>query len=131
MSFSRYWRNATLNHHFGKAAYTAPAHIFVALSTANPGVDGSGLAEPSGGSYAPVETDPADWDTATVDVLSNIAAVLFPTPTGAWGTITHVALKDAAGGNVLASTPLSSPQVVTGTSLAPTFDVGSITVTQT
>lgn len=51
MSFSDYWEDATLNHLFGKAAYTAPT-IYVGLSTTQPAEDGTGVTEPSAGGYA-------------------------------------------------------------------------------
>jgi len=111
MSFSDYWENKILDHIFGKAAYAAPAHIYVAASTADPGESGSGLAEPSSGNYARVETDPADWTTATDGQIENAAAITFPTPTADWGAITHVALFDAAtGGNFLARGQLPTVQ---------------------
>ncbi|NLH41306.1 MAG: hypothetical protein GX448_05655 [Planctomycetes bacterium] len=111
MSFSDYWENKILDHIFGKAAYTAPTHIYVAASTADPGESGSGLSEPAGGNYARVETDPADWTAAADGQIENAAAITFPTPTADWGAITHVALFDAAtGGHFLARGQLPTVQ---------------------
>ena len=132
MSFSDYWENKILDHIFGKSSYTAPAHIYVGLSLADPGDDGSGLSEPSGGSYVRVETSPSDWTAASGGVIENAVDITFPNPTGNWGLITHCALFDAAsGGNFLAGTPLTSSYNVTETSEAPKFIAGDITVTQT
>jgi len=111
MSFSDYWENTILDHIFGKAAYTAPAHIYVAASLADPGESGTGLTEPSDGNYIRVETDPADWSTAVDGQIENAAAIVFSTPTADWGVITHVALFDAAtDGNFLARGELPTVQ---------------------
>lgn len=111
MSFSDYWEDKILDHIFGKAAYTAPAHIYVAASLADPGESGTELAEPSGGSYTRVETDPVDWSAAAEGQIENTATIVFPTPTADWGVITHIALFDAAtGGNFLARGQLPTVQ---------------------
>ncbi len=115
-SFSNYLENKFLNHVFGCGArnvYTPPSNIYVALSTADPTDDGSGLAEPSGGSYARISTDENDWDVAVSGALSNVADILSPQATASWGTITHIALFDAAsGGNMLAHGPLGDSQAI-------------------
>jgi hypothetical protein len=125
-SFSNYLENALLKHVFNGTAYSAPAAVYVALSTADPLDDGSALAEPSGNGYA--RTQVASWSTASAGQVSNAAQVQFPQATGAWGTITHFALLDAAsGGNLLAHAPLAAAlSVQTGN--APLFDVGGIVV---
>jgi len=112
MSFSNYWENEILDHLFGKGTYTPPT-IYVGLSTADPGDDGSGLAEPSGNGYARVETSAADWNTASGGALDNANDITFPEATGSWGTITHFALFDAAtGGNMLAEGALSASKAI-------------------
>ncbi len=100
--FADYWENEILDHLFGKGNYTPPT-IYVGLSTAEPNDDGSGLAEPSGNSYARAQTAPSDWNAASGGSLDNAGDITFPAATGSWGTITHFALFDAAtGGNLLA-----------------------------
>jgi len=112
MSFSNYWENEILDHLFGKGTYSPPT-IYVGLSTADPGDDGSGLAEPSGNGYARVETSAADWNTASGGALDNANDITFPEATGSWGTITHFALFDAAtGGNMLAEGALSASKAI-------------------
>ncbi len=130
MSFSDYWENRILDHIFGKAAYTAPSHIYVALSRADPGELGSGVQEPSSGNYSRVETDPADWSAAAAGAIENAAAITFPTPTADWGGMTHAALYDAAtGGNLLACGELPSVLNVYATSPAPELAAGKLVVT--
>lgn len=128
MSFSDYWEAAILDHVFNKSAYTAPSNIFVALSTADFGEDGSGAAEPSGNGYARVSTAAADW-TRTGNTMSNANDVQFPQATGAWGTVTHFGLYDAAsGGNFLGSGALGqSKSPVSGD--VPKFSAGDLDVT--
>ena len=93
------------------------SNVYMALSTADPTVDGSGISEPSGNGYARkvlttsyglngtshafgnVSYDDLT-DTATV---SNSYEIQFPKATGSWGTITHFAIFSAAtGGTMLA-----------------------------
>jgi len=106
-SFADYWENEILDHLFGKDSYTPPT-IYVGLSTADPTDDASGLAEPSGNSYARVATAGADWNTASGGTLDNANDITFPEASGSWGTITHFTLFDAASaGNMLAHGSLS------------------------
>lgn len=136
MSFSIYVQQALLNSMFGKtsalgALASAPT-VYVGLSTADPGEDGSGLAEPSGNGYARVATAAADWNAASAaspSVLDNANAISFPSATGAWGACTHFALFDAAtGGNVLGSAALSTAKSPT-TGDTPSYAAGQLLVT--
>ena len=90
--------NLILDHIFNTSAFAVPAAApKVALSTADPTEDGSGLSEPSDG-YARVQTAAADWSAASVGSLHNDNAISFGTATGAWGTLTHFALYGSASG---------------------------------
>ena len=111
-SFTNYWENEILDHLFGKGNYTPPT-IYVGLSTAEPNDDGSGLTEPSGNSYARVQTTASDWNIASGGSLDNAGDITFPTATGSWGTITHFALFDAAtGGHLLAYGELNHSRAI-------------------
>jgi hypothetical protein len=111
-SFSDYWENEVLDHLFGKGNY-APPTIYVALSTADPGDDGSGISEPSGDGYARAATAAIDWSAAAGGTLTNADAIEFPEAADAWGTVTHFALFDAAaGGNLLAHGALSESKAI-------------------
>jgi len=111
-SFSDYWENEILDHIFGKGSYTPPT-IYVALSTADPTDDGSGLSEPSGNGYARGQTSPSDWNAASGGALDNANEIAFNEATGSWGTITHFALMDAvSGGNMLAHGALSQSKTI-------------------
>jgi len=128
MSFADFWENEILDHIFGKGSYTPPT-IYVGLSTADPGEDGSGLSEPSGGNYARVATAAADWNAAAAGVIDNANDIVFNEATGSWGNITHAALFDAeTGGNLLASGALlQSKQIDSGDT--PKFPAGDFDVT--
>lgn len=125
--FSNYWENKILDHVFGKGSYTPPT-IYVALSTADPLDDASGLSEPSGNGYARVQTDVSDWSPASGGSLSNVADITFGAAAGSWGTITHFALFDAAtGGNMLAHGALNQPKAIGGSSTA-RFEAGDLDI---
>lgn len=136
MSFANRTAQAVLNSIFGKAsvfgALASAPPIYVALSTAAIGEDGSGIAEPVGNGYARVATVAADWNDATLadpSLLDNAAAITFPEATGAWGTITHFALFDAVtGGNYLASGALTLAKSPTDGD-TPAFAAGTLDVT--
>jgi hypothetical protein len=126
--FSDYWENEVLDHLFDKGLY-APPTIYVALSTADPGDDGAGAVEPTGGSYSRIETSNADWTAAVGGVIGNADAIEFAEATSAWGTITHFALYDAAlGGNLLAYGPLVESKTVAGGDVV-RFPAGDLIVT--
>jgi hypothetical protein len=90
----------------GAGATLLGGSLEVALSTADPLEDGSGLAEPSGNGYArvSVNNDGAQWGAASTGgdgkgLKDNLATITFPAASGgAWGLISHWAIID--GGNV-------------------------------
>ena len=126
-SFSNFWEDKILNHIFGKNNYSPPT-IYVALSTADPLEDGSGLAEPVGNAYARVETSASDWNTASGGSLDNANDIIFPKSTGSWGTITHFALFDAeTNGNLLANGALNQSKAV-DSSYTAIFDAGDLNI---
>ena len=87
---------------------TRPTAWYVGLFTAAPGEAGGGT-EVSGGSYA----REAVTFTVSGDTASNSAAVEFPTATGTWGTITHLAVFDAStGGNQIAYAALTASKAI-------------------
>lgn len=87
-----YLSNEILDHVFGNGSYTAPT-ISVGLSTANPGDDGSGTAEPSGNNYS--ATAHSAWDVSSGGASENTGTITFPTPSGPWGDLTHHFLENA------------------------------------
>ena len=132
MSASNYLENEILDHILGAAAWSAPSTLYVSLHTADPGESGAQDAnEVSGGSYArvAVTNNLTNFPAASGGAKSNGAAITFPTATGAWGTVTHWAIGDAASGagNILFSGALSvSKSIVSGDPVS--FPIGDLQV---
>ena len=100
-SISNFLELELLDHVLKTGAYTVPTNIYVALSTADPLDDGSGIAEPVGASYARVVMN--SWDAATARATENTNQITFAQAEQDFGTITHWAIFDAiTGGNFLA-----------------------------
>ena len=104
-----------LDHVFGVGSYSAP-DIYIAFSTTTPTDSGPNVTEPSGSNYA--RTQCSSWTTASDGACANDGAIECPTPSGSWGTCTHMAAFDAstAGnclfwGNVTDQEPLSGNTV--------------------
>ncbi|MEO0678991.1 MAG: hypothetical protein AAF192_01090 [Pseudomonadota bacterium] len=116
-SLTNYAAQATLNALFGKTsafgALGSRPTLYVAASTTAPAENGTGVSEPSGAGYARVATAPSDWTAASLadpSSLANSADIAFNAATGAWGTLSHFAIFDAAsGGNLIASGALLDP----------------------
>lgn len=94
---------------------TAPANVYIALHTADPG--DTGASEVTGNAYARVAVSTTGgWSDpgATSGATENAAAITFPqaTPAG-WGTVTHVSVWDAAtAGNMLFRGALAASKTV-------------------
>lgn len=107
-NLSNYAENKVLDHVLGTTAYTRPT-VYLALFTTDPTDAGTGT-EVSGGAYA---RQIIAFNTSVNGSTSNSADVLFPAATASWGTITHIALYDAAtAGNILWHGPLSSSKAI-------------------
>lgn len=137
-SMSDYVENNILNSLLRGTAWPAVSgNTYVGLSTADPLDDGSGIAEPAGGSYARVAVSRAtgSWDApanqAGAQKTANTGAVTFAAPTGNWGTITHFFVSDASsGGNMLMSGALTTPRTINNGDGAPSFAAGTLTITE-
>ncbi len=132
-SFSNFLELELLDHVWGNAAYSAPATIYVGLSTADPTEDGSGIAEPGAGSYArvAVTNNATNWPVAAAGAKANGTAVTFTKATASWGTLTHMIYMDAiSGGNMLAYATLTVSKTITTDDTA-TFAIGELDITLT
>lgn len=101
-SLSNYSENELLDHIFN-AAYSPVATVYLAISTADIGEAGSGLAEPlTANAYA---RKAISFAAAASRKVTQTGAVTFDTATDSWGTITHWGIYDSgtrAAGNCLA-----------------------------
>jgi hypothetical protein len=141
-AMSDYLENKLVDHIFRNRSYTVPSTIYVALFTAAPSDSGGGT-EVSGGNYARVQVGPSDsaWKSTqgtTTAVASsgtggqtmNGSAIVFPTPSAAWGQITHFGIFDAStSGNLLFHGALASPKTVNNGDPAPQYNADALTVT--
>lgn len=112
-----------IDHVYNQVSYAATVTTYVALFTAAPGETGGGT-EVSGGAYARVLVNPNSgiapkWNLAVADggsggyLVDNANDITFPTATANWGTVTHVATKDAAAaGNFLHYGALTASKTV-------------------
>ena len=123
MPLSTYAANKLLDHITGDTDYNVPT-VYVGLSTANPGKTASGLAEPSGGSYAR-KAVAGLWSAAASGSKTNDTEIPFDLATGSWGTITYFALFDAlTEGNMLWYGALTQSKIVVSGD-TPKFDIGN------
>lgn len=105
MPFSTAIDNSILDHFTGKSTWTAPAAVYVGLSSTTPTKSGGNVTEPSGGAYARVQISAAQFTTASSSSTATNADRSFPQATADWLSgvdLTHIVLYDAAsGGNFL------------------------------
>tara|TARA_B110000483_G_scaffold144340_1_gene172323 strand:+ start:4504 stop:4881 length:378 start_codon:yes stop_codon:yes gene_type:complete len=123
MSFSNTYETIVLKFAFNADSVTRPTNWYLGLFTSNPGEGGG--TEISGNGY----TRKAVTFTVTGDTATNSGAVEFDVATGSWGTISHVAVFDAAsGGAQIAYAALTTAKAIdTGDVLR--FPVGDVDIT--
>ena len=113
----------------GETAVLAPltTTAYVSLHTADPA--DAGASEVSGAAYA--RQGPTTFTNAgnNPTVASNSAIITFPAATGAWGTISHFGVWDAAtAGNFRGSGAVTTPKAV-GSGDTARFAAGALTIT--
>lgn len=99
-----YLKHKILDEVYGGTAFSAPATLYLGLSTTTPAADGTGVTEPAGGSYArvAVTNNGTNFPSASGGAKANGTVITFPTATASWGTCTYWTLYDASsGGNLL------------------------------
>jgi len=99
---SDYLENKVLDHVLTTSGYTAPSTRYLALFTANTGLESnSPSAEVSTSATAYIRKT-VTFAAASSGSSATNATVTFDTATANWGTITHVAVMDAeSSGNVI------------------------------
>lgn len=129
--FSDYFEAAILNWFRGTTFPVATGSVYASLHTAATADDGTGT-EISGNAYARVAISKAagSWTApAAAGVITNVAAVTFPTSTGAQGTATHGALWDAATvGNMIMHGALGASKII-GTGDVFQYAAGQLSIT--
>lgn len=142
-AFSDYLENSLIDWILrGQTAPALGASLHVGLFTAAP-TDAGGGTEVTGGAYARVAVSRAlaSWagtqaagsttaSTGTGGATSNNAAITFPAPTAAWGSIVGMGIFDAAtGGNLLFYAALAQAKTVNNGDAAPAFNPAQLTIT--
>lgn len=132
MSKSNYLEGKILDHSYGIATFTAPATLYIALFTGDPGETGT-ASEVAGNAYARVAvTNSAVTWSRTAGVISNIIPITFAAPSpSAWGTVTHFGLFTAASGSTeyWGGDQLDTPRA-TAVGVALSFAAGELTHTE-
>lgn len=129
---SDYLKDALVNHIFRSTTLDKPLELWIGLFTDQPGPGNAG-AECAGNGYARAQLNPGEvnWNAPSSGdgATSNGADIVFPAPTGSWGSVLAAGVFDAsAGGNLLAYATLTTPADV-GLGDAPTIVAGALTVT--
>lgn len=137
-----YLENKWIDHTFRGIAWPAPTVLAVGLLTAAAS-DAGGGTEVVGTGYARAQLDPSatNWrntqnsgtgaSSGTSGQTANAVVITFPAPTGPWGVATHFGIWDAlSGGNLLYQAPLAAAKTINSGDPAPTFPVGTLTVTE-
>lgn len=128
---SDYLEDAVLDHVLGNTALAQPATLYLGLFTndstnATANLEAGILTdEVTGGSYI---REVATFNAATTGSASSSATVTFTTATANWGTISHVAVMDAASaGNVLFYGAVTTAKLITS---GDTFQIsaGNLTI---
>jgi hypothetical protein len=116
---SQYVRDKIVGWLFGSAFGAAPTAYVALCTTAPTAIDGTGLVEVSGGSYARQAVggsgalSTSGSGTSALRQASASGTITFPVATLNWGTIVGVAFYDAlTNGNFLGYGDLTASQVV-------------------
>lgn len=100
-----YLQKKLQDHTLGLAAYTMPTTVYASLHTSDPTDTGSTTGEisTSGTGYARIAiTSKMNVTDSVTGISSNNVSITFGPASTDWGTITHVAISDAAtAGNML------------------------------
>jgi hypothetical protein len=131
-TFANAARNGLLDLAFGAATYTRSGSVYAAVFTAPPNYTGGGT-EVSGGGYSRVAiaNNSTNFPGASAGSKTTGTAIIFPTPSADWGSITDIGLFDSGSlgsGNLLYFKTLTTTRSVLA---GQTFVIaaGALTVT--
>ena len=106
---SNYLENALVNVTLRATAYTAPTTVYLALYSTDP-TDADTGTEITGTNYA---RQSITFGAPSNGATTNSAAIEFPQAGSAWGTVTHIGIRDAlTTGNLLYHTPLDTSKTI-------------------
>jgi hypothetical protein len=111
--------NDTLDLLLGTAGLL-PGTVYIGLMLSAPLRDGTSVVEPVGNGYARVAVvnNLTQWPAAAARRKTHANDIVFPTASGAWGTLTHFGIFDSASaGALLIADALSNPRTVNATDI--------------
>jgi hypothetical protein len=127
---SDYLEDEILDHVLGKGArdFTSPANIFIGLFTSSAGLESNNPSSEVSTSSTGYERKAVTFNAASGGSADNSATVTFDVATANWGTVSHVAVMDAASaGNVLFHGPVTtSKSIETGDTFQ--ISAGNLTI---
>lgn len=123
MSLSAYGAQALLNAYFGNTSnfgtLSSRPTLYIGLSQTLPTAAGGNITEPTGGGYARVVANPADWGDATLAIpseIKNVNAIVFAPATADWlggANLAYAVFFDAlTAGNFLKHGTLTTAKAV-------------------
>ncbi|HCV42215.1 MAG TPA: hypothetical protein DGH68_01935 [Bacteroidetes bacterium] len=116
-------------------SWNAAANLFASLHAADPGETGDqSTSESTYGSYTRVtiSRSTSAWTTSSTTACVNLASINFPLGTaGAASPVTYMGIGTSfsGAGTLLYSGALAS-QLAVGVGVTPSFDTGSVTITE-
>ena len=133
-SKSDYLENKILDHVLSDGAFTEPANVYLALTTATPtdASTGATLTEANYTTYARVEMLATEFSAASSGSKTNTAAFTFPACTAGDDTIIGFAILDSAtigAGNILYWGTVTS-KVIDTSNTPPTVAIGALVITE-
>lgn len=130
MAMTSYLQKKLGDHAIGKASWTMPTTVYLALFLASPGENGSLTSEISGGSYVRVAITSlmGAFDSVT-GIAVNTSAITFAAPTAAWGAVGFLGIVDAStAGSVLYYAQIANSKVINNGDAAFSIPIGALTV---
>tara|TARA_Y100000114_G_scaffold140060_1_gene144626 strand:+ start:591 stop:989 length:399 start_codon:yes stop_codon:yes gene_type:complete len=99
---SDYLEDKLLDHVLGNTAFSQPSNIYLALFTADTGLEANSPSAEISTSSTGYGRQAVSFAASSSGSASTSATVTFSAATANWGTVTHVAVMDAStSGNVL------------------------------
>ena len=99
---SDYLEDKLLDHVLGNTAFTQPSNIYLALFTADTGLEANSPSAEISTSGTAYGRQSVSFAASSSGSAATSATVTFSAATANWGTVTHVAVMDAStSGNVL------------------------------
>lgn len=99
---SDYLEDKLLDHVLGNTAFSQPSNIYLALFTADTGLEANSPSAEISTSSTGYSRQSVSFAASSSGSASTSATVTFSAATANWGTVTHVAVMDAStSGNVL------------------------------